>query len=83
MVNFMCQLDWAIRTQVNIIKHYSGGVWMRLVFVFFFLFACLFGHTWDFSSLTRDQTRAPAVEARSLNHWTAREVPRLAFELVD
>ena len=29
----------------------------------------------DLSSLTRDQTHAPAVEARSLNPWTARKVP--------
>ena len=27
-----------------------------------------------FSYLTRDQTRAPAGEAQSLNNWTAREV---------
>ena len=31
---------------------------------------------WDLISPTRDGTRAPAVEVRSLNHWTAREVPR-------
>ena len=30
---------------------------------------------WDLSSLTRDQTSAPALGARHLNHWTAREVP--------
>ena len=29
---------------------------------------------WDLSSLTRDRTDAPCIEARSLNHWTAREV---------
>ena len=28
----------------------------------------------DLSSLTRDQTQAPAVEAWSRNHWMAREV---------
>ena len=31
----------------------------------------------DLSSLTRDPTVPPAVGARSLNHWTAREVPQL------
>ena len=31
--------------------------------------------TWDLSSLTRDQPMPPAVEARSPNHWTARELP--------
>ena len=29
----------------------------------------------DLSSLTRDQTHAPAVEARSPNYWTTREFP--------
>ena len=28
----------------------------------------------NFSTLTWDRTRAPAVETWSLNHWTAREV---------
>ena len=32
----------------------------------------------DLSSLTRDRTWAPAVEAWSPNHWTAREVPQSA-----
>ena len=31
---------------------------------------------WDLSSPSRDRTHAPpALEAQSLNHWTAREVP--------
>ena len=29
----------------------------------------------DFSSLIKDHTAPPTAEARSLNHWTAREVP--------
>ena len=29
---------------------------------------------WDISSLIRDQTYTPYVEAQSLNLWTAREV---------
>jgi len=29
---------------------------------------------WDLSSLTRDGTLGPALEAWSLNHWIAREV---------
>ena len=29
------------------------------------------------SSLTKDLIQTPAVEARSLNHWTTREVPSL------
>ena len=34
---------------------------------------------WDLSSLTRNQTYAPAVEVQSLNHWTTREVPFVAY----
>ena len=30
---------------------------------------------WDLSSPTRDRTRTHCVGRRSLNHWTAREVP--------
>ena len=29
--------------------------------------------------LTRDQTRTPRIGRRSLNHWTAREVPVQSF----
>ena len=32
---------------------------------------------WDLSSLTRDGTTFPAVEALSPNHWTTRDVPRI------
>ena len=30
----------------------------------------------DLSSLIRNQTHAPAVEAQSSNHWAPRELPR-------
>ena len=43
-------------------------------FFFLFFLAVLLG-MWNLSSLTRDQTCAPALEVRSLNHCTAREVP--------
>ena len=43
-------------------------------FLSFFFFAVLQGLR-DLSSLTRDQTCAPAVEAQSPHHWTAREYP--------
>ena len=33
----------------------------------------------NLSSPTRDQTMLPAVEAQSLNHWMAREVPWLSI----
>ena len=31
---------------------------------------------WDVISLTRDTTHTPCIGRRSLNHWTAREVPK-------
>ena len=40
----------------------------------YFILAASHG-MWDLSSPTRDQTHAPAVKVRSLNHWTTREVP--------
>ena len=33
----------------------------------------------DLSSLTRDQTQAPAVKAPNPNHWTTREFPSTDF----
>ena len=44
-------------------------------FIFFFWPRGL----WDLSSLTRDRTCTPALEAWSLNHWTAREVPMCLY----
>ena len=41
----------------------------------FFFFLAMPPGLWDLSSLTRDRTQGSALEARSLNHWTAREVP--------
>ena len=35
---------------------------------------------WDISSPTRDRTRTPWIGRRSLNHWTAREVPQSEFK---
>ena len=34
---------------------------------------------WDPSSLTRERTYTPGLEARSLNHWTAREAQKHRF----
>ena len=42
-----------------------------LCFVFFW-----WKGMWDLSSLTRDQIHTPCIGRWSLNHWTAREVPR-------
>lgn len=40
-----------------------------------FLFFSAPHGVWDLSSPTTDQTHAPSLEAYTLNHWTAREVP--------
>ena len=36
---------------------------------------------WDLSSPTRDRTRTLCIGRLRLNHWTAREVPEIAFRL--
>ena len=42
----------------------------------FFLPLATLHSTWDFTSLTWDQTWAREVEVWILNHWTTGEVPR-------
>ena len=37
---------------------------------------------WDLSSLNRDRTGTPCIGKPSLNHWTAREVPGVSFNVV-
>ena len=46
----------------------------NMLILFIYLFIWPHGMR-DLSSLTRDQTCAPAVEVQSLNHWATREVP--------
>ena len=38
---------------------------------------------WDLSSLTRDGTTFPAVEALNPNHWITREVPTLYLQTTE
>ena len=49
---------------------------VTILFVFWF-----FGHKamQDPNSLTRNQTHTSCIVRRSLNHWTAREVPNVTF----
>ena len=49
-------------------------VFVTILFLFYLLVFWPRG-MWDLSSLTRDQTCTPCIGRRSLNHWTAREVP--------
>ena len=46
---------------------------------FFFNFLAMLQGMWDLSSLTRDQTHVPAVEVRSLNHWTPGKASNTLF----
>ena len=47
--------------------------WTELNWCFGFLVCGM----WDLSSLMRDQTHTPCIGRGSLNHWTAREMPRV------
>ena len=52
------------------------------IFFLNFYFVATPHSMWNLSSLTRDQTHAPALKAQSLNHGTAREVPKYGFVVV-
>ena len=52
---------------------------VTILLLFYVLLFWLRG-MWDLSSPTRDQTRNRCIERRSLNHWTAREVPSQFFK---
>ena len=45
----------------------------------FFFFGHAVQHVWDLGSPAWGETASPAVEAWSLNHWTAREVQTAAY----
>ena len=45
----------------------------------FLIFLAVLCSLWDLSSLTRDQIYTPALEVRSLNHWTTEGSPRFYF----
>ena len=47
---------------------------VTILLLFYVLFFWLQGMG-DLSSPARDRARTPCIERRSLNHWTAREVP--------
>ena len=48
---------------------------VTILLLFYFVFVFLPWGMWDLSSQTRDWTHTPCIGRRSLNHWTAREVP--------
>ena len=52
---------------------------ITILLLFFYVLVFWTRGMWDLSSLTRDQTRTPSIGRRSLNRWTAREVPALIF----
>ena len=53
--------------------------WPRFLFFFFFLLAASCG-MWDLVPRPGIELMSSAVETWSLNHWTTREVPDLAFQ---
>ena len=60
------------------VDHFFKSLLNLLPYCFCFMFLVFWPRgMWDLSSLTRDQTRTPCIGRRSLNHWTAREVPLL------
>ena len=48
-----------------------------------YLPCCTHAASGDINSLTRDGTYALQVEVQCLNHWTAREVPKMRFLKLD
>ena len=63
-------------------QHRGGPRWVgpRPPLVLFGFFGCTVSHgLWDLNTLTRGQTCAPAVEAQSPSHWTARKRPPLVL----
>ena len=52
---------------------------LQYCFCFFYVLVFWPWGMWDLGSRTRDQTRTPYIGRRSLNHWTAREVPILSY----
>ena len=78
------ELDWfehpAPSNQVPPLFVLSGSTLKNwAAFPFFCFFLCPHRAACGIS-LTRSRTRAPAVEAQSLNHWATREVQLLLFK---
>ena len=62
-------------TRLNgVLKNEHDGKFYVIWFLHNFFLSSLRG-MWDPSSLSRDRTHTPTLEAWSLNHWTTREVP--------
>ena len=66
--------SWGLSASPDTVVTHTLGVW-AVYYFFIFNFLTMPRGVQDPSSPTRDQTRDPAVEALSLNHWTTKEVP--------
>ena len=51
------------------------------IFLLFYVSVLWPWGTWDLSSLTRDRTHTSCIGRWRLNHWTAREVPKIIFKI--
>ena len=58
-----------------------GDFWSQF-FNFLFCFVFLALGMWTLSSLTRDRTCTPVLEAQGLNHWTTRDVPKPILKII-
>ena len=71
---FSVQFSHPYITTGKILALTRGTFVVNLLLILYFFLATL-RSMWNFSSLTRDQTSAPELEAQNLKHWTAREFP--------
>ena len=69
------------RAPLALFFHFSAhrDVFVRLFFVIVFYLLATPRGLWDLSSPPRMEPVPPALEAWSLNHWTAREFPKFLF----
>ena len=72
---FFCLIffKWSIFTV------FIESVSILLLSLFFNVLVFSLWRMWDLSFLARDQTCTPCIGQRSLNHWTAREIPKKFF----
>ena len=63
----------------SIFTVFIESVSILLLSLFFNVLVFSLWRMWDLSFLARDQTCTPCIGQRSLNHWTAREIPKKFF----
>ena len=84
----LCPLHWQL---YSLTLSHHGSPWCEQLLkslLNLFQYCCCFmfwflglQDMWDLSSLTRDRTCTPCIGRQSLNHWTARELPKPPFTM--